>query len=422
MTDWETPLAERMRPESLDEYVGQKVLAQGSPLRACLEKGVVPSCVLYGPPGVGKTALVRLMAKVTNRDLFEINAVSSKVSDLRELIDRASDLKAMSGRAVLAFVDELYHFNKSQQDVLLPSVEKGGIILIGTTTENPYFTINKTLLSRLLVIRMDPLEKEDLVAIMERALKDGKKGLGELGLKWEREALCVLAESSNGDGRQALTRLEYLSRSLCASGGNVITAKLCERALPGAFVRHDRSGDDHYQVVSAFIKSIRGSDPDAALYWLSRLLESGEDQRFLARRMVISASEDIGLADPMALVVANSAASASEMTGDPESKIILAEAALYLACAPKSNASYEALKRAISAIEKGDIQKVPDHLINGNPGYLYPHDYKGHWVAQAYLEKPRRFYFPTEIGCEAKISERMSRLWRRFKDPKAKGQ
>lgn len=417
MTNWEIPLAERMRPRSLDEYVGQKsVIAPGTPLRAHLERGIVPSCILYGPPGVGKTALVRLMASVTGRDLFEINAVSAKVSQLRDLIDHAAGIKDLSGKSVVAFVDELYHFNKSQQNVLLPSVEKGDIILVGTTTENPRFEINKTLLSRLLVLTVEPLDPQDLVLLMERALKDGERGLGELGLDWEKEALLGIALASGGDGRQALTRLEFLARSVAASGGKVLSAEKAGKALPGVFLRHDKAGDDHYEVISAFIKSVRGSDPDASVYWLSRLLEGGEDIRFVARRMMISAAEDVGLADPMALVVAAAAALASDMTGMPEARIILAEAAIYLASAPKSNRSYEAVKEAQAAIEKGDVQRVPEHLINGNPGYVYPHDHKGHWAPQAYLRELRRFYYPSDMGYEAKIAARLGRLWRRFRE------
>lgn len=416
MINWEIPLAERMRPASLDEYVGHgSIISPGTPLRAHLERGVVPSCILYGPPGVGKTALVRLMASVTGRDLFEINAVSAKVSQLRDLIDQGIHIKSISGRSVVAFVDEIYHFNKSQQNALLPSVEKGDVILVGTTTENPWFEINKTLLSRLLVLTVDPLEPEDLVILMERSLKDREKGLGELDLDWEKDVLWEIASASGGDARQALTRLEFFARSVAASGGSVLSMERAIKDLPRASLRHDKGGDDHYEVISAFIKSIRGSDPDASVYWLSRLLDGGEDVRFVARRMVISAAEDIGLADPMALVVATSAAKASDMTGMPEARIILSEAAIYMAAAPKSNRAYEAVNKAMSAISSGDVQKVPDHLVNGNPGYVYPHDDKRHWVPQSYLREPRRFYFPSEMGYEAKISARLGRLWRRFR-------
>lgn len=421
MICWETPLAERMRPTSLDEYVGHSsIIAPDTALRRHLERGSVPSCILYGPPGVGKTALVRLMASVTGRELFEINAVSAKVSQLRELIDQGIKVKSMSGRSVVAFVDEIYHFNKSQQNALLPAVEKGDVILVGTTTENPWFEINKTLLSRLMVLTIDPLTDDDLVVLMSRALEDRARGLGELELSCDPAVLKEIAVSAGGDGRQALTRLEFLARSVAASGGSSISLERARKDLPRASVRHDRGEDDHYQVVSAFIKSIRGSDPDASIYWLARLLDSGEDIRFIARRMVISAAEDVGLADPMALVVATSAAQASDMTGMPEARIILAEAAVYLASAPKSNRAYSAIDKAFSDIEGGNVQRVPDHLSNKNSAYLYPHDYKGHWVAQSYMREPKRYYFPSEMGQEPKIRSRLSRLWRRFRDDSSK--
>ncbi|MEA3284907.1 MAG: replication-associated recombination protein A [Synergistota bacterium] len=417
MTQWETPLAERMRPSSLDQYIGHlDVMGPSGSLRVLLDKGVVPSCILYGPPGVGKTALVRLMASVTDRELFEINAVSAKVSQLRDLIEKAVRFKALSGRSAVAFVDEIYHFNKGQQNALLPSVEKGDVVLVGTTTENPWFEINKTLLSRLLVFSLEPLERDDLVRIMDNALSDEEKGLGKLGMKWEDGVLEELASSASGDARQALTRLEYLVRVISASGGSLLSQERVRKELPAAFVRHDKNGDDHYEVISAFIKSIRGSDPDAAVYWLARLLEAGEDIRFIARRMVISAAEDIGLADPMALILATSAAKASDMTGMPEARIILSEAAIYLAAAPKSNRAYDAVNQAISSIRKGDIQRVPNHLINGNPDYRYPHDDPRHWVPQSYLREPRRFYRPSEMGSEARIAQRLKRYWRRFRD------
>ncbi len=421
MICWEIPLAERMRPSNLDEYVGHRsIIAPGTALRSHLDRGVVPSCILYGPPGVGKTALVRLMASVTERELFEINAVSAKVSQLRDLIDQGAKIKSMSGRSVVAFVDEIYHFNKSQQNALLPSVEKGDVILVGTTTENPWFEINKTLLSRLMVLTIEPLSEDDLVTLMSRALLDREKGLGELDLSCDESVLREIAATVGGDGRQALTRLEFLARSVAASGGSFISLERAKKDLPRASVRHDRGGDDHYQVISAFIKSIRGSDPDASVYWLARLLDSGEDVRFIARRMIISAAEDVGLADPMALMVATSAAQASDMTGMPEARIILSEAAIYLASAPKSDRAYAAVNKAMSDIEGGEVQRVPDHLINGNPGYLYPHEHRGHWVAQAYMRELRRYYFPSEMGHEPKILSRLSRLWRRFRGDSSK--
>lgn len=417
MINWETPLAERMRPTSISEYFGHdSILAQGKPLREHLERGQVPSCIIYGPPGVGKTALVRLMADMTERELFEINAVSAKVSQLRDLIDKAAEFKSLSGgKSAIAFVDEIYHFNKNQQNALLPAVEKGDIILVGTTTENPWFEINKTLLSRLLVFSIDPLKTDDLLEILERALLNREKGLGELELECEEGVLRELANGSVGDARQALTRLEFFASAVSASGGRVITSKRLKNDLPLAALSHDRAGDDHYQVASAMIKSIRGSDPDAAVYWLARQLEAGEDVRFIARRLIISASEDIGLADPMALNIAVSAASGVERTGMPEARIILSEAIIYLASAPKSNSAYLAVNSAMNAVKSGDIQKVPEHLIQGSDKYLYPHDYPGHWVSQPYLNDPRRYYYPGEAGYEVRISDRLKQFWRRFR-------
>lgn len=420
MNLWETPLAERMRPRNFDEYVGHhSILAPGTPLRRFLESGSVSSCILYGPPGVGKTALVRLMARVTDRQLFEINAVSAKVSELRELLLRGAEFRAMSGgRAAIAFVDEIYHFNKSQQNALLPSVERGDIILVGTTTENPRFEINKTLLSRLIIFEIEALQRQDLETIMKNALADEERGLGLLRLNVPDEVLHILADSAGGDGRQALTRLEFIARAVGMTGRTDVTVDDLTHHLPQAFLRHDRSSDDHFAVISAMIKSIRGSDPDATVYWLARLIEAGEDVRFIARRLMIAAAEDIGLADPNGLVIATAAADAADRVGHPEARIILSEAALYLAAAPKSNSAYLAVDAALDAIRKGDIQRVPLHLINGQPGYLYPHDAPGHWLSQNYLSEARRFYEPAETGIEPRIRQRLAQLWRRFRQPK----
>lgn len=414
---WEAPLAERMRPGTLDEFAGQShLLGENAPLRKILESGSVPSCILYGPPGVGKTTLVRLMAARTERDLLEINAVSAKVSELRDLVKEAENLKALrSGQSAVAFVDEIYHFNRSQQNALLPSVEKGDIILVGTTTENPWFEINKTLLSRMVVFQLNPLSEQELFGLLRRALADRERGLGQLEIAPDDEALHLIASMAGGDARQALTRLEFICSSVAARGGSILTKETAVETLPLAAVRYDKSSDDHYAVISALIKSIRGSDPDAAVYWLARLLAGGEDLRFLCRRLLISAAEDIGLADPQALVVASAAAHAVDMTGMPEARIILAEAVLYLAAAPKSNSAYRAVADAAKAIEKGDLQEVPFHLRPDGSGYVYPHDDPRHWTPQQYMTEQRRFYFPGELGSEREIGERLKKFWRRFR-------
>ena len=416
---WEAPLAERMRPRTLDEFTGQEhLLGKNAPLRKNLESSVVPSCILYGPPGVGKTTLVRLMAAITEREILEINAVSAKVAELRDLVKEAENLKTLqSGRSAIAFVDEIYHFNRSQQNALLPSVEKGDIILVGTTTENPWFEINKTLLSRMVVFQLNPLSEKDLSCLLRRALTDDEHGLGQLEIQADDDALRTLASMAGGDARQALTRLEFISSAVAARGGSTLTKEFVLETLPLAAVRYDKSSDDHYAIISALIKSIRGSDPDAAIYWLARLLAGGEDVRFICRRLLISAAEDIGLADPQALVLISAATQAVEMTGMPEARIILSEAVLYLAAAPKSNSAYLAVSAAMKAVENGELQSVPFHLRPGGSGYIYPHDAPRHWAPQQYMTEQKRFYFPGDLGSEKNIGERLKKFWRRFSAP-----
>lgn len=418
MNQWETPLAERMRPRSIDEFAGQAhLLGEGAPLRMAMESNRIPSSILYGPPGVGKTTLVRLMARETGRDLLEINAVSAKVSELRALVEEGANLKAMrGGRAAIAFVDEIYHFNKTQQNALLPSVEKGDLILVGTTTENPWFEINKTLLSRMVVFQLTPLSEEDLVKLLGRALKDEERGLGRLEIEGEPGALRSIAAMAGGDARQALNRLDFIATAVAARGGSRIAEEDGAKTLPLPAVRFDKASEDHFAIISALIKSIRGSDPDAAVYWLTRLLAGGENLRFICRRLLILAAEDVGLADPQALVVASAAAQAVDMTGMPEARIILAEAVLYLAAAPKSNSAYLAVDGASKSVEKGDLQEVPSHLRPQGSGYEYPHDDPRHWVPQGYMEAPRRFYYPGNLGAEKAMASRLKQFWRRFRD------
>ncbi|MDY9920378.1 MAG: replication-associated recombination protein A [Synergistota bacterium] len=417
---YEIPLAERMRPDALDDYAGQEhILGPGKPLRIMLEGGKVPSCILYGPPGVGKTTLVRIMSKTTGRELLEINAVSAKVETLRTLVDQAKASKRTSGRSAIAFVDEIYHFNTKQQNVLLPSVETGDIILVGTTTENPWFEINKTLLSRMVVYTLKPLDEEDIISLLEKALYDKVRGLGMLEVTADKSVIGKLALLAGGDARQALTRLEAAASSVALGGGREVTLKVIAESTGMATQRYDRVSDDHYAVISALIKSLRGSDPDAALYWLARMLAAGDDLRFICRRLCIFASEDVGLADPMALVVAQNAAAAVDRVGLPEADIILGQAVVYLASAPKSNSSYLGIRAAMKAVEEGDLMEVPYHLRNDGEGYQYPHDSPGHWVPQAYLPEQRRFYYPGKLGAEARIKERLKLFWKRFADDPA---
>ncbi len=413
---WETPLPERMRPVLLEEYVGQgHLLGPRGTLGQILQGGHVPSCIIYGPPGVGKTTLVRLLARETGRRLLEINAVTSRVADLREMIDLAQREKTSSGKTSLAFVDEIYHLNKSQQNVLLPPVERGDLILVGTTTENPYVEINKTLRSRMMIFELRPLEPEDLVLLFHRALEDRERGLGSLELVADAEALEALAKRAGGDARQGLLLLEAVASSVAVGGGERLTLEKVISFLPRGNLRFDRQGDDHYQIISALIKSMRGSDPDASIYWLGRLCAAEEDPRFIGRRLVIFAAEDVGLADPRALSVALAAHQACDVVGWPEGRIIFAEAVLYLACAPKSNSAYGAINHALGEIEGGELQQVPEHLRPHGEGYRYPHDDPRHWVPQQYMQHPRRYFYPGTQGEEPRITEPLKNFWRRFR-------
>lgn len=382
----EVPLAERMRPAKLENFVGQEhLLGKDKPLRRLLEAGQVPSCILYGPPGSGKTTLVRAMASVTGRKLFEINAVTAKVAQLRDVVDTARNLKRSTGKSAIVFIDEIYHFNKQQQNALLPSVERGDLILVGTTTENPYFEINKTLLSRAVVFELKPLAPRDIEHILYRALRDKEKGLGMFDVEVDEQAIAFISRAAGGDARQALLRLESVVLASVASGEKRVTLEDVVQLAPKSLQIYDKSSDKHYDIISAFIKSMRGSDPDAAVYWLARMVAGGEDIRFIARRMLIFAAEDVGLANPFALVLAEAAASAVDHVGLPEARIILSECAIYLACAEKSNSSYKAIDSALNAIEKGEIQEVPLHLKSHGEGYVYPHDDPRHWVPQKYI-------------------------------------
>jgi putative ATPase len=421
------PLAARMRPRTLEEFVGQRhLLGPGKFLHRLLTSGQLVSLILYGPPGTGKTSLAHVLAHTLRAHFVSLNAVTSGVAEVRRVIQEARDRLRYRGERTLLFLDEIHRFNRSQQDLLLPAVEDGTVILVGATTQNPFFDVNPTLLSRCRLLRLEPLRPEEIGEIVERALRDPERGLGRERVELSPEALRHLVDAANGDARVALNALEVAVRTTPpdADGIRRVGLAAVEEALQRRVIRYDKSGDEHYDVVSAFIKSLRGSDPDAALYWLVRMLEAGEDPRFIARRMIVHAAEDVGLADPTALLVAVAAAQAVEFVGLPEAQIPLAEAALYIACAPKSNAVVRAIDRARADLEHLPASPVPLHLRDASyPGaaqlghgqaYRYPHDFAGGFVEQDYLPENLRgrvYYEPTDQGREAEIRERLRRLW-----------
>jgi len=400
-----SPLAYRMCPRNLNEYVGQKhILGGGKLLRRAIEADRITSLILYGPPGTGKTALARIIAERTKAHFEWLNAATIGLDELRKVIQQARARKKQGNRTIV-FLDEIHRFNKLQQDALLPDVEEGNIILIAATVENPFFYVNSTLLSRSQVFQLKPLEKEELLEIMRRAVNDKERGLGNLGVTADEDALSHIAEMSDGDARKALSALEIASLTTSPDSDERIriTIKIAEESIQKKHIVYDKKGDQHYDTISAFIKSMRGSDPDAAIYYLAKMLYVGEDPRFIARRIVICASEDVGNADPMALVVATSALRAVEFVGMPEAKIPLAQATIYVAKAPKSNACYKAIEAAMEDVEKEQTMEVPDHLkdshylgakkLGHGQGYKYPHDYEG-YVEQDYLPKKKKYYKP----------------------------
>lgn len=417
------PLALRMAPQTWDEFVGQVHLtAPDAILRKAVETDLLSSSIFYGPSGTGKTALTRIIAKVTKASVEEINAVTAGVNDLRRIVKEAQERFRVLSRHTMVIVDEIHHFNRTQQDALLPNVEKNIITMIGLTTENPYFYINAALMSRSTAYEFFPLPENELSLVLDRALTDTQTGLGKYNVKLTPEARVHFLKQAGGDARRLLNALE-LSVIACgkpgATGELLIDLEAAEAASQKRALRYDRSGDEHYDHISAFIKSLRGSNPDAALYWMAKMLLSGEDPRFIARRMLIFASEDIGNADPRAISVASACAHAVEMVGMPEAKIPLAQAVTYLACAPKSNASYLAINKAWEEVEKGSRREVLGHLKDAHldknrghgQGYKYPHDYPGHFVSQEYMPGLKIFYEPTEQGYEKYIKERLS-AWR----------
>ena len=414
------PLAERMRPVNLDGFAGQRhILGENMLLRRIIQADLVTSLLFYGPPGSGKTTLASIIAATTKRRFVNLSAVTSNVSEIRKTVQSAKH-HLQSGRKTIVFVDEIHRFNKAQQDVLLPFIEKGIISFIGATTHNPYFSVNAPLVSRSQIFRLEPLKEEDIRTIVQRAAHDTDSGLGAMNLVIENDALAYLTVASDGDARKAINALEIaaLSTDSDSRGQRCITLAAARESFQEKNVVYDRDEDGHYDTISAFIKSMRGSDPDAVLYWLAKMLKAGEDIRFIARRIMIFASEDIGNADPQALMLAAAALQAVEFIGMPEARIPLAHAAVYAACAPKSNAVYMGIKNASAALEHDATQAVPSHLKNvkgpeeQSGDYLYPHDYNGAVVRQQYMQQKRRFYFPSERGMEKEIKERLE-TWNR---------
>ena len=421
------PLPIRLRPKNLDELVGQEhILGKGKLLRRAIESDRLSSVIFYGPPGTGKTALAYCIANMTSSNFERINAVTSGVQELRNIVERAKKRLQVSEKKTILFIDEIHRFNKAQQDALLPGVEEGIITLIGATTHNPFFALTSPLLSRSQIFEFKSLSREDIKKIMKRALEDKEKGFGNYKIKIEKDAIDFIARISEGDARRALNALEIgiLTTPPSKDGFIHYTLKVAEESIQRKYIPYDRDEDEHYDTISAFIKSLRGSDPDAALYWLAKMIEGGEDIRFIARRMVIFAAEDIGNADPQALVIAVSAFQAQEFVGMPEAKIPLAQAVTYLATAPKSNASYKAINEAEEEIKKEKTQKVPSHLRVGTypgakslgrgKGYKYPHEYSEHFVIQKYMEIEKEFYNPSDEGFEKIIKERLKN-WRKKK-------
>ncbi len=417
------PLADRIRPKTLDEYVGQEhIIGKGKLLYRAISADKISSIILYGPPGTGKTTLAKIIANTTKMIFKQLNAVTSGIKDIREVTIEAKEQLGMYNKRTILFIDEIHRFNKSQQDALLPFVENGTIILIGATTENPYFEVNKALISRSMIFKLESLTDKDIETILLNSLKDKDRGLGNFNVEIDADALDHLVNISNGDARIGLNGLELavLTTPPDSKGKINLDMNIIEECVQQRAIKYEKNGDEHFDTVSAFIKSIRGSDPDATLYWLAKMIYAGEDPKFIARRIIISASEDVGNADPNALSIATSAFQAVNFIGMPEGRIILAQAALYMATAPKSNASYVGIDKAIEDIKRIKTGAVPAHLkdshysgasqLGHGKNYLYPHSYKEGYVKQQYLPDNMvgaRYYEPTENGYEKSIKERL---------------
>lgn len=427
------PLAARMRPLSLSEIAGQQhILGEGKLLRRAIEADRFTSLIFYGPPGTGKTTLAWVVANSTGSRFEALNGVESNVAEIRAKIEQARTYTKLRDQSTVLFIDEIHRFNKAQQDVLLPHLERGTVRFIGATTHNPYFYVNSPLVSRSQIFQLEPLSSEDLLLLLQRALSDPERGFGNRDIEADEDALLHLAEKADGDARKALSALELAILTTPGDEGTVrLNLAVAEESIQHKAVVYDSDGDQHYDTISAFIKSIRGSDPDAALYWMAKMLHAGEDPRFIARRLVISASEDVGLADSNGLRVALAAQQAFEFLGMPEGRIPLAHATVYLATAPKSNSAYAALGAAMQDVENNRTLSVPEHLRTSfrkklaeasgadqaAMQYLYSHDYEGNFTPQAYLPEGRRYYEPTENGLEKRIKERLDFWHSQFESP-----
>lgn len=422
----ESPLAARIRPATLEEVVGQQhIIGRDKLLYRAIKADKLSSIIFYGPPGTGKTTLAKVIANTTSAEFTQINATAAGKKDMEEVIHKARDVQGMYGKKTILFIDEIHRFNKGQQDYLLPFVEDGTIILIGATTENPYFEVNGALISRSIIFELKPLDIEDIKTLIKRAVYDEEKGMGAYHADIDEDALEFLAELSGGDARHALNAIELgiMTTARGEDGKIHITQEVAAECIQKRVMRYDKGGDNHYDTISAFIKSMRGSDPDAAVYYLARMLSAGESVTFVARRIMICASEDVGNADPMALVVATNASMAVERVGMPEAQIILSQAASYVACAPKSNAAVTAIADAMDAVEQTGNLPIPPHLqdahykgsakLGRGTGYKYAHEFKNNYVKQQYLPyelNGKEFYKPSGNGYEEKIREHMKRI------------